>query len=188
MKRRIILVSGAILFITVGLFYFANRNSTRSILNTDTANEPASGQEDVATRETMPKPISKSIARSISSITPNEIKSLRATFPDKNEVKSEVGQDPHGTPKSLISFAESLGPLVEKALQNSDDATLLVDELYECTLSDTVAQSARALCLSKAEMLANIYPQLKEKTSKIRELAPSEVINLQKNKNLLIQK
>jgi hypothetical protein len=173
MTKRISTSLGVILPIV--LFYFLNRDIFYD------AKKDAPQKEKVAQMMTAKTPVEPE--RFVASITKKEIKSFRSSYPDQLDVRSEVSQNLHGTPDSLINFAKKLGPLYEKALQNNNDAYLLFDVLNECVLENSVAQSARALCLSNAEKLAAFYPELKERTRKMREIAPLEVSNLVESKN-----
>ena len=183
MKKRVQMVSGVILLTLFGLYVFNKPHVLTNIKKKHS--ETLKNTTARAPNNTGPKP--QLTERSISSITKGELKSFRESFPDKNDVKAEAGQNPHGTPISLIRFAKKLGTLSEKALQNSDDATRLADELGVCALDDTIAQSSRALCLSNIERLGEIYPHLQEKAAKTRELVSSEVIMLHESKELLIR-
>lgn len=177
--RRVIL-GVVISFMMLWLIYFLNPMQTKEA----EVNQGESLTRKDSTPKNGIKPASMP-ERSIATITVSEIKSFRSSFPNKDEIKSEIDKNPHAPPRSLINFAEAMGPLVEKALQNSDDATLLFDELQKCTLDDSVAHTARALCLSNAEKLAKVYPLLSEKVTNMRALTPPEVTNLLESKRLL---
>ncbi len=191
MKRKIIFVSSGVLFITLALYFFRTTLTDEKVadlsneVTPEQVNENLTKKMGVRKSNTVTTP--KLIERSIASISTEEIESFRAAFPEQIDVKTEVAENPHRTPKSLINFAEKMGPLVEKSLQNSDDATLLVDEFFNCALTESVAQTARALCLSNGEKLARIYPQLKEKIDKMRSNSPAEVIDLVNSQKLLIR-
>lgn len=185
MKKRIPIASGFVVLLSLGLYYFNKPNPVNNMRREQEQDETLKEGSNIALRNKEPKSYLEE--RSIPSITDGEIKSFRDSFPDKNDVKAEARQNPHNTPKSLINFAERLGPLAEISLQNSKDAKRMTDVLAECVLDNTVAESSRALCLSIIDRLVENFPKLQKKAAKIRELASSEVITLQKSKKLLIQ-
>ena len=139
MKRQKIFIIGAIIFITLGAYFL--RQSLIGEKLTDASGEQYQQQSiKMLTKKVIPRPVA--IERSIAAITTKELESFRSSLPDKVSVKSEVGENPHSTPKSLIKFAEKMGPLVEKSLQDSAAATLFIDELNDCALNESVPQSA----------------------------------------------
>jgi hypothetical protein len=185
MKRQNIFIIGAIISITFGAYLLRHKLIGEKL--TVASGEQYQQQSiKMLTKKVIPRPAA--IERSIAAITTKELESFRSSLPDKVSVKSEVGENPHSTPKSLIKFAEKMGPLVEKSLQDSAAATLFIDELNDCALNESVPQSARALCLSNAEKLVGMNPQIKEKVEKIREQVPQEVINFVDNKKRLIKR
>jgi hypothetical protein len=177
MKRQTIFILGAIIFITFGASLLRH-NLIGKKLTVASGEQYQQQSIKMITKKVIPRP---------AAITTEELASFRSSLPDKISVKSEVGENPHSTPKSLIKFAEKMGPLVEKSLQDSAAATLFIDELNDCALNESVPQSARALCLSNAEKLVGMNPQIKEKVEKIREQVPQEVINFVDNKKRLMK-
>ena len=184
MKRQNLFIIGAIIFITLGA-YLLRHNLIGEKLTVASGEQNQQQNIQTITQKVIPRPAA--IERSIAAITTEELESFRLSLPDKVSVKSEVGENPHSTPKSLIKFAEKMGPLVEKSLQDSAAATLFIDELNDCALNESVPQSARALCLSNADKLSGMNPQTKEKVEKMREQVPQEVINFVENKKRLMK-
>lgn len=195
-KQNIFALSIVTLFV-VGLYlYFGNgkapvaENPERKEVQTvvqaqekSEAHRPHSDGDHMNARMTPRLP-----ARSISSISSSEVKSLRGTLPDQADVKKETGASPHQTPESLVNFAKALGPLMEKALKNHDDANLLVKELEDCAMDETVAHTARALCVSNAEKLAKAHPEMKAKADDLRATVSPDVKELLDKKNVLLKK
>lgn len=119
-------------------------------------------------------------------ISEDEIKDLRTKLPLKDDVKSEVREHPHQTPRTLITFAKALGMMSEKAFLNATNADLFMDELDDCTSNDKIAESARALCFNKAEKVAQKFPALQEKFKSLKERTPASVgITVRKHKSIL---
>lgn len=111
-------------------------------------------------------------------IQAEELRALRSAAPKHRTVWEEAEQDPHTTPPSLLKFAREMAPLMERALANPKDAELLTNELEQCMLNDTLAQSARALCLSNAERLAAKHPGLKNQAEAMKRKASPEIARL----------
>jgi hypothetical protein len=110
-----------------------------------------------------------------STITKREIRSLRDSFPENDQLKAQIQRNPHSTPKALLSFAKQLGPLMEKALKNETDAKVLMSEFQACALDETVAVAGRALCVQDTEKLAELHPHMKNKASELRSSVSPEV-------------
>lgn len=136
------------------------------------------------------KPVEKKKvpARYISSITSGDIKKLRNSFPDKTEVRSEVAKNPHRTPESLVIFAMTMGPLMEKAYKNDKDADVLIKVLHDCATDDNVARSARALCVKNVDKIAKTYPQMKGKADELRSDVSPDVLKLLERRNMMMKK
>ena len=189
MKNKNYVISGLIVTIVSGLFLLMGRGpsfiESKKIvtLQEQTETEEVNKKEIDYPRERIRMP-----AKSLSQISSDDLKTFHHLFPDKVDVKAEVASNPHRTPESIIKFASALGPLMDKAYKNINDANLLIEELHDCALDETVAQTARALCLSNAEKLSQSYPQMKDKASDIRANVSPEVIKVLKQKNLLIKK
>jgi hypothetical protein len=138
-------------------------------------------EELIQAEETPPE---KTIIRRTSGeISKSEIKLFHDSLPHTEDVKLEVRENPHVPPSSLIRFAEKLGPLMEKAKRNPDDAELLVNELSACVSEEDLIVSARSVCLTKAEELARNYPKLENDVEKIRKQSQEDAIELNQKMN-----
>lgn len=146
-----------------------------------TADEKIDISKTVVEKKKMP-------ARSISSITANEIKRLRNSFPDKMEVKADVEKNPHRTPESLVIFATNMGPLMEKAYKNDKDADVLIKVLHDCATDNNVARSARALCVKNVDKIAKTHPQMKGKAEELRSDVSPEVLKLLEKRNMMMNR
>lgn len=111
----------------------------------------------------------------LSTITKAELRAMRDTTPKKTQVTNEFKANPHSPPKSLMTFAKNLGPLMEKAYKNENDAIALVDELERCANDSSVSAAARALCVQDTEKVSEFHPQLKEKAEDLRAGVSSDV-------------
>lgn len=137
---------------------------------------------------TLMKTTKKTPSRSVSSISPNEIKHLRENLPDKEDVKEETSRNPHRTPESLVKFATAMGPLMEKAYVNDQSADILIRELHNCATDSSVAKSARALCVSNAQKIAKTHPDMKDKADQIRASVDPGVTDILKKRDLLLKR
>jgi predicted phage tail protein len=121
-------------------------------------------------------------------INEKEIQQLRDSFPEDSDVKKEVERDPHSTPKSLSNFAKIMGQLMERSIQNEEDASMLIGELKRCALDESIALSARALCVTNAERVAENHSQLKSQMTELRADISPEVNELLQKRSLFIKK
>ncbi len=117
----------------------------------------------------------------------SQIKGLKEFYPYTENVRSEIRENPHQTPESLVKFAEKLGPLVEKASNNRKASKILAHELGDCVSSESVIVSARALCLSMIEDLVSAHPQLKNEALKVRSGAAVDVIELDNRRKAFLK-
>lgn len=111
-------------------------------------------------------------------ISIHEVEIFREKTASQEQVRKEVQANPHGAPRSIIKFAETLGPMMEKALSNETDAKTLIAELQVCALNEAADVTIRALCVSHAEKLSAPHPQLKPQSDKIRSSVPSEILQM----------
>lgn len=121
-------------------------------------------------------------------ITPTELQSFRDSLPSLETIREEAQKAPHSPPESLINFAKGLGPLMEKALKNITDAELLSNELQDCSVDESIIQSARATCVTSVERLAERHPKLIERAEKIKKNVAPDVKNLLNNRDLQLRK
>lgn len=190
MKNKSYVIGGLIIVIVSGLFVFLGRSpdfvEPKTIVTLQEQSEPPVTEEEL--KSSYPRGAIRMPSSSMKTITTSDLKTLRNTYPDQEEVKAETGKSPHKTPDSLIRFAKTMGPLMDKAYLSGDDAKILINELHDCALDNSVAQTARALCVSNADKLANIYPQIKDKASEIRANVSPDVKKIIDQKNLLLKK
>jgi hypothetical protein len=176
MKKQRYFLASMIGLVALGIFFYSGKG--------DVAFTPkkriALVQEQTEAQTMKPAPSSK---KSLNSITSSELKSIRTSRPDKLKMKEEVASNPHTPPKSLNKFAKNMGPLMEKALKNGGDAGILINELHECAYDESVALSARALCVSNSEKLGNVHPEMKQKAGEIRANVSPDVQKLLNDKD-----
>ncbi len=98
-------------------------------------------------------------------------------IPSIAHVRDEVAKDPHSTPASLLSFAADLAPKMEAGMKDEKSAQHFIEELKDCALGNG-AESARALCLSDAQMLSKKFPSLQPQFENILDHADPRVSRL----------
>lgn len=108
-------------------------------------------------------------------INTEEISALKKSYPTKIQVDEDRELSPHTPSRSLMMFAKALGPLLEKAYENEDDANVLIDELQNCALDGEIHKAARALCVQNTEKITEHYPHLRTKIESLREEVPADV-------------
>jgi hypothetical protein len=89
--------------------------------------------------------------------------------PSLETVRTQVVENPHSTPVSLLEFAESVGSRMRNAFESEEVADSLFQDLKECGLAKDANQltSVRAICLSNAKALVQRYPKF---TSQMQEI------------------
>jgi hypothetical protein len=97
--------------------------------------------------------------------------------PALNQLKDEVQSDSHGTPPSLIIFAQTMAKKMIIAKSSSAKAKSFFPDLEKCVKEEEVT-AVRGLCLQNAEDLAILYPELKNPFKKLRRAAPENVRSL----------
>lgn len=190
MRNKSYVIGGLIIVIVSGLFVFFGRSpdfvEPKTIVTLQEQSEPPVTDKEL--KSSYPRGAIRMPSGSIASITSSDLKTLRDSYPDQHVVKAETGKSPHKTPDSLIKFAKAMGPLMEKAYKSGDDAKMLINELHDCAVDESVAQTARALCVSNAEKLAKTHPQMKDKATEIRAHVSPDVMKLLDKKNVLLKK
>ncbi|MFL5784110.1 MAG: hypothetical protein ACJ76H_05840 [Bacteriovoracaceae bacterium] len=121
-------------------------------------------------------------------ISHQEIKTFRKSLPETQEAQNEIKDNPHQAPRSLIQFAKTLGPLMDKAMENTEDASLLLHELESCVSHSTVLVSARTLCLSRAEQLGKAHSELRPEVSSVRKHSQKDALAIYKKMNSFVKK
>lgn len=126
--------------------------------------------------------------KSFTTITKAEIKAIRDSFPNKQQVKDELNTNPHSPSTSLMSFAKKLGPAMEKAFKNESDANALTRELRDCAINNSVADAARALCVQDVEKLSGYHPRLKTEAKELRTEVSPGVLRILETNDAFIRK
>lgn len=184
MRNKSYVIGGLVIVIVSGLFVFMGRGPNFADIQEQT--EPLIHEDDL--KRSYPRGAIRMPSTSLAKISSDDLKTFRNTYPDQKDVKEDVKKDPHSTPDSIVKFAKTMGPLMDKAYLSGDDAKVLINELHDCALDDSVAQAARALCVSNADKLAKAHPQIKDKAADIRANVSPEVMKLLDRKNLLLKK
>lgn len=177
MKKKSYLTTFLVLAVVVGYGWYSKDQ-----------NRPASTSDFVPAQERMVK-ISESFSKaqkmtedeSVSeenkmfAITPNEMRSLHENLPEKEKVNEETNTNHHSPSKSLMSFAKSLGPLMEKSFKDENTAQIVVGELSDCANNESVAIAARAMCVTNIERLAKVYTRMEKAANELRAGVSPEV-------------
>lgn len=131
------------------------------------------GQESPQSMDAIP--VERAPTAVPATISKTEIKTIRDSLPQKEQVNKEVKANPHTPSPSLMNFAKQLGPAMEKAFKSETDATLLSKELRACAVNPTIADAARALCIQDVEKLSGYHPVLKKDVDDLRATASPAV-------------
>ena len=181
----------AVLFaVALSLGFYSKQESTES--SPEAATPPE--RREVVSEENMAKEVDmgqKQESRdkpSPTSITPRELNSLHESFPGQKKVDAESKANPHGPSEQLMTFAQKMGPLMEKAFKNENDANILVKELADCAMDESVANSARALCVTNTERLSKVHPQMEKAAMDLRSQVSPEVQKILETNDRIIKK
>lgn len=99
--------------------------------------------------------------------------------PALDVAREEVRNNPHTPPKSLLQFANQIADRFDDVEKNPDQADAFMSELEDCVRDgNNRLTSARALCLTNAEDLGAMFPQLAERLNQLKASAPSEIRDL----------
>jgi hypothetical protein len=104
---------------------------------------------------------------------------LNQVIPTLEEIRNEVTEDPHNTPKSLIGFSIDIGERM-RSVKNESEATDLFREFEDCLFhkSNSSAQSIQALCLLNARRLSDQYKDLKNSYVALATRADRRVLEM----------
>jgi hypothetical protein len=100
--------------------------------------------------------------------------------PSLAQVREEIQENPHVTPRSILAFASTLAPKIELALRSEEKATQVLEELEDCVLrmrGDSPV-AIRAICLSNARFLGKRFPGLQPKIEALLEKSDSDSLRL----------
>jgi len=84
------------------------------------------------------------------------------SMPSLQKIRTEVDEDPHGTPPSILEFALGLAGAMERALSEQRDAPKVFDYMSSCATQSEkeVTDSLQVICASNAFRLSEKYPEL----------------------------
>lgn len=183
MKNSKYYVIGALFFLTLTLLFYSGRNSTESVGSGQAApSEQKPSDSSMSVKSSSPN---YQVKKKRNMITSEEVTAFKKSLPDKQVVREEVEKDSHRTPESLLNFARTSGPLIEKALKNKASAHELLGTLRDCALDESVAEAARALCVSNMEKIAKAHPEHKGKVQDLRKNLSPDVNKLLRRKAML---
>jgi len=101
--------------------------------------------------------------------------------PAEATLEQEIQENPHSTPPSIINFASSLAPSMEKAKSDEKFAVSFFHELSGCA-SENLEKSdptIRAICAGNAYRLSKMYPDsLKSDYIKLQKSLPARMIEI----------
>jgi hypothetical protein len=186
--RRKFLLGFLVLFVIVGLSLYSKDNKV-------VANHPVSIPEQQQ-RMTASTPVKQSpvttktvnLTHEDQTITKTEIKDLHDSYPDQKKLDDERRQNPHSPSRSMMSFAERIGPLMEKAFKSESDAFVMTKELSACANDSSIAAAARAVCVTNTERLGETYTKIYAKAKDLRAGVSPEVQKILDTNDSVIKK
>ncbi|MCC7443033.1 MAG: hypothetical protein IT285_15475 [Bdellovibrionales bacterium] len=96
--------------------------------------------------------------------------------PSVESLREEVARNPHGTPPSLLLYAQRMADRMEAAMQTGDEADRLFAELEDCVRSPTerVTIQVQVVCYTNAGRLSRKYGgRFKERFENLVASAPT---------------
>jgi hypothetical protein len=118
----------------------------------------------------------------------SKVRKFQDDLPSQERVDQDLEMNPHAPSKTLISFAQRLGPLMEQGLKDERAGVALIKNLTQCALDESVAVSARALCVSDVESLEERYGKVKRTGKELRAEVSPEVQKILKTNDVFMNK
>jgi|GEM_PF-2840421 len=189
-KKYYLLAALSALVVTSFIFY----PKDEALLSQNSAN-PSRNQTMVSVQKEMAQQmmtdrddLTPTAKNDLAAITASEIRAFHDAFPSEKQVNEDMKSNPHTPSKSLMKFAKQLGPIMEKAFKDENNAQTLTRELQVCAHDESVATAARALCVQDTEKLASYHPHIKSKAVELRESMPPEVQKILDTNDAFIKK
>lgn len=183
MKRNHFILVGMVAIVIIAMTFFDNKETIAS----NTTSKSGQNEQRQEMQEDKVKTKAASPRRKIQPITENEILDMKDALPAIEKIKEEVRSNPHATPPSLLKFAQSMYPLMEKALKDEGDARVLINALQDCALDESSAHAARVLCVTNSERLAVKHRDLRSKAGKIRANVDPQVKKILNRQDSLVR-
>lgn len=98
--------------------------------------------------------------------------------PSRDEVRKEIAADPHVTPSSVTALAHHIGQQMEGIAKRPADAERLMSDIKVCLDAKDAISSAQALCLSTAQHLGQIFPNLQPRYEELQKSASPAVVKM----------
>jgi hypothetical protein len=83
-------------------------------------------------------------------------------LPQVLQIREEIARNPHGTPQTLLAFADELAKSMQGAFNDRETRFEVSRQLISCARDGQAkgsAKAARALCLSNLERLKERFPE-----------------------------
>lgn len=190
MKKLGLIISGTgISFALLIFLYSSQRAKEPTNISPDlSAQTPTSSQIG----SNKPKSNDSTLANKIILTTPgptddqtlSELKkspALETYLPRVEDVRAELNQDPHNTPKALLAFSVALSDQMDLALRSLPASRYLLAELQICASQDKTPSSAAAICIKNAYELSAKYEELTPDADALKSKAPPEAQQIFKN-------
>lgn len=195
-KIKYILLLAIVLIIGLGFFSIdtkdkdklqAQENNPQRII---AASFPSGSTKEINSeiKRQATHPLSKPTTEKQKTISAFDIKRVNEDYPLKEKVAEDIKKNPHTPSRRLMNFAKTISPLMDKAYKNEADADLMLKELSNCAHNETVATSARAMCVTYSERLADIFPKFEKNAEELRASMSPEVQKILDTNDSVIRK
>jgi hypothetical protein len=128
-----------------------------------------------------PKPTPVAPPPAAAPANPRPVEHVLPPLPELEQIRREVGEDPHGTPPSLVAFATEVADRMEAAKGDREAEFKLLHELLACSVPNEqtrTAASVQAFCFSTAREISEEFPELKAELDTTESRMDREALNL----------
>ncbi len=104
--------------------------------------------------------------------------SIRDMAPKLSDIRKQIEEDPHGTPKTLMDFSVAVGRRIRAVAVTDEGTEKVFAELEDCVLHplEEKALSLQSICLFNAHALAAQHSSLASRFGSLESRANAEVV------------
>ncbi|RZA27121.1 MAG: hypothetical protein EOP10_01330 [Proteobacteria bacterium] len=150
----------------IGIFIFISQNKVQKLA--------AQKTEPTALPTTLKTPDDGSPEAVVSEIT-KELEASKPLLKVKDEVRTEIAKDPHGTSSALMKAGEAVGTVADLEAEHPERKAEFQAYYKECFESSEMATVTRVQCLRRYVSSTNLS---RDQTDKLLESLPDPVQSL----------
>ena len=170
-KSRWLLILGILALVAVGEYWLTAENKSQSTPvsaategATPTVQSAAQSAESNSKIVRPARPEPDAVAATLDRKTTPQTPSVVELFPDAEELRQAVAQNPHQTPEGILHFSVAVAQRLEN-LKTASEANQFMSELEDCVARSQAAPantpgSIESLCLRNAHRARDKFPTL----------------------------